>query len=141
MDRIDEAIIGVLRLNAREPVTAIARALKTSRSTVQDRLRRLEESGIIKGYSVRLDESFDAKLIRAYVSVSVEPQKTAIIISELKSINAVNAVHTVSGKFDLHLEIATADTAQMDKTLDRVSDISGVLRTETSIVLSTKIKR
>ncbi|MEO0329345.1 MAG: Lrp/AsnC family transcriptional regulator [Pseudomonadota bacterium] len=141
MDRLDESLIGILRLNARESVAEIARQLNTSRSTVQDRLKRLEESGAIQGYSIRLNDNQTGNQIRAFVTIAVEPQRTAMIISELKTINAVNSVHTVSGKFDLHLEIMTKDTTEMDKTLDRLVEIPGVIRTETSIVLSTKIKR
>ncbi len=141
IDKLDEEIIAILRLDARESIASIARELKTSRSTVQDRLRRLEDNQTIKGYSVDLDSALGENRIRAFVTVAVEPQKTAMIVSELKTMNPVNAVHSVSGKYDLHVEMGTADTSEMDRTIDRLTEIPGVLRTETSIVLSTKLQR
>lgn len=141
MDELDEKLLGLLRLNARESVTSLARSLGASRSTVQDRLTRLEKQGTIKGYRVVLDERNEARLIRAFVMVSVEPQKTGLIVAELKTMHHINAVHTVSGKYDMVIEIGTPDTQSMDKMLDRLGEIPGVIRTESSIVLSTRMNR
>ena len=140
-DKTDEALLAILKRNARESVSSIARSLGLSRSTVQDRLARLEERGPIAGYTVVLDEDQLRNTLRAFATVMVEPQKTAIIVKELGSMDPVDAVYTVSGKFDLLVEISAANTAHMDRLIDRISEIPGVTRTETSIVLSTKIKR
>lgn len=141
IDPRDEKLIGLLRLNARESIASLARKLGMSRSTVQDRIARLEESGIIKGYHVDLADGEGQARIRAFVTVSVAPQQTAMIVAELKTIHTINAIHTVSGKFDLVVEIGTGETEIMDKTLDRIGDIPGVQKTESSIVLSTKLQR
>ncbi len=141
MDNLDNLILGMLRLNARQSVSAIADQVKTSRSTVQDRLSKMEKSGIIRGYSVELGDKAEQSRIRAIITLSIEPQKSTMIISELKTIRQVNTIHTVSGKFDLVVEIGTADTGEMDGLLDRLGEIPGVIRTETSIVLSTKLQR
>lgn len=141
MDELDEKLIGVLRLNARESIAELARTIGASRSTVQDRIARLEKQGIIKGYRLDLDSQMDSRFIRAFVKVSVEPQKTNLIVAELKTHHHINAVHTVSGKFDLVIEIGTPDTQSMDKMLDRVGEIPGVKSTESSIVLSTRLSR
>lgn len=141
MDALDQKLLGVLKLNARESVASLARSLKTSRSTVQDRLKRLEKNGTIKGYRLELNEQADSKLIRAFVTVSVEPQKTNLIISEIMTFHNVTSIHTVSGKFDIMVEVGTPDTVAMDKILDRLGEIPGVIRTESSIVLSTRLQR
>ena len=141
MDELDQKLIGILRLNARESVTSLARSLNASRSTVQDRLARLEKNGTIKGYRVELDEKTDSRLIRSFVTVSVEPQKTNLIIAEIKTFHNVTSIHTVSGKFDVLVEVGTQNTEAMDKILDRLGEIPGVIRTESSIVLSTRLQR
>jgi len=141
IDNLDEGILGVLRLNARLSVSAIADQLKTSRSTVQDRMRKMEQNGTIRGYSVDLGDAVDKSRIRAFVTVSMEPQKAPVIIAELKTVRQVSSIHTVSGKFDLLVEMATSDTAEMDALLDRLTEIPGVIKTETSIVLTTKLQR
>lgn len=141
MDDLDERLLGLLRLNARESVASLARGLKASRSTVQDRLARLEKSNVIKGYRLELDDKTDSHFIRAFVTVSVEPQKTSLIVAELKTFHNITSIHTVSGKFDLLVEVATKNTEIMDKILDRLGEIPGVKRTESSIVLSTRLNR
>jgi len=141
MDQLDQNLIGRLRLNARESVAELARQLNTSRSTVQDRLTRLEKNGVIKGYVVNLDEATHGQRIRSFISISIGAQNAGMITAELKTFHNVNAIYTVSGKFDLMVEIGTNETSDMDKILDRICEIPGVIKTETSIVLSTKLQR
>lgn len=137
----DDALLAILKRNAREPVASIARKLNLSRSTVQDRLKRLEERGKIRGYTVLLGQASDAGQVCAFVTVMVDPKKTATIVGELGAILAVDAIYTVSGKFDIMVEISSANTAEIDTVIDRISAIPGVNKTETSIVLSTKFRR
>ncbi len=141
IDPRDENLIGLLRLNARESLASLARKLNLSRSTVQDRLARLEKSGIIKGYRVDLSDEAGKRRIRSFATISVAPQNTAIIAAELKTFAAIDAVHTVSGKFDILVEIGSQTTEEMDRALDRIGEIPGVLKTESSIILSTKFQR
>ncbi len=141
LDPRDEKLIGLLRLDARESLASLARKLKLSRSTVQDRLNRLEQSGVIKGYRVQLSEAAGRRRIRSFAIISVDPKSTGLITSELVTFHTVDAVYTVSGKFDILVEISTDTTEEMDRTLDRIGDIPGVLKTESSIVLTTKLQR
>jgi DNA-binding Lrp family transcriptional regulator len=73
MDDLDQHLLARLRENARAPVAELARALGLSRTTVQSRLARLERSGVIAGYSVKLSEAEAARQIHAYVMLTVEP--------------------------------------------------------------------
>ena len=79
----DEELIALLRLNAREPIASLARKLGLSRTTVQDRLRRLEQSGTIAGYAVKLGAEVRRGGIRAYVEVSTESRRTAEVMRAL----------------------------------------------------------
>jgi len=136
----DEALIGLLKINAREPVASLARKLGVSRSTVQDRLSRLERSGTITGYQVRLNEK-SSNGIQAFVEITVEPARLAGILVELKSIANIETIHTVSGKFDL-VGVVRADTAGLiDEVLDKIGAIAGISRTSSAIILSTKLDR
>ena len=137
----DQELIGLLRLNAREPVAALARKLGLSRTTVQDRLRRLEASGVIASYAVKLAKEVERSAIRAYVTVSVEPRKQIEVARSMSNIAEIDALHTVSGKFDL-IAFVRADSAEdMDRLLDDIGAIPGVTRTESAVVLSTKVDR
>lgn len=137
----DEALIALLKVNAREPVASLARKLSLSRTTVQDRLRRLEEEGVIAGYDVRLGPRARTAGIRAFVAISVEPRRTAEVAGELKALPAVEALHSVAGQADLMAVLGAADPARLDELLDRIGAIRGVTDTESFMILATKLDR
>ena len=137
----DRELLAELRLNARAPVSALARKLGVSRSTVQDRIRRLETTGIIAGYTVSLGEDQAAEGVRAFVTISLEPSRSADVVSGLKRISALESIHSVSGKFDLVALARTSSPAEMDGLLDTVGRVPGVVRTESAIILATKLDR
>ena len=137
----DRDLLALLRLNARESVSALARKLGTSRSTVQDRIRRLEESGAIAGYTVVMGADQPNEDVRALVTIVMEPRRTVEVVSALKKLSSVDALHTVSGKFDLAAMVRTGSPSDMDRVLDDIGAIGGVVRTESAIILSTKLDR
>ncbi len=137
----DEDLIALLKLDAREPVASLARKLGVSRTTVQDRLRRLEEQGIIAGYTVKISGDQSARGISAMVMISAEPRRQVDVAKAVGKINAVQSLHTVSGKFDLMALIKTSTSEDMDKIIDQIGAISGVDGIETAVILSTKVDR
>jgi DNA-binding Lrp family transcriptional regulator len=137
----DQELIALLKLNAREPVASLGRKLNISRTTVQDRLKRLEEQGVIAGYTVRLAEEIERGGIRAYVTVEVEPKRSVEVARALAKLPQVETLHTVSGKVDLIAMVRTQSAEDMDKMLDHVGLIPGVTGTESAVVLSTKLDR
>lgn len=140
MDQIDRNLIARLQLDGRCSVAALAREIGISRSTVQDRMARLEKTGIIAGYRVVLGEKA-RDVVSAFVEITIEPAKIAGILSELKAISAVQSVHTVAGKFDLIARIAAPVPADIDNVLDTIGAIPGIQRTASAIVLATKFDR
>ena len=137
----DDELLGLLKLNAREPVAQLARKLGVSRTTVQDRLKRLEEQGVIAGYSVKLGAVASAAGISAIVTVYVEPRQAALVAKAIAAVPQVETLYTVSGKFDLVAFVKAPTSEDMDKLLDRFSDIKGVTDIETAVILSTKVDR
>ncbi|MGI9511953.1 MAG: Lrp/AsnC family transcriptional regulator [Anderseniella sp.] len=137
----DEELIALLQTNARMPVSELARRLGVSRTTIQDRLRRLEVSGVITGYGVRLANQTTADGILAHVELSVEPRMNAQVVRALMRLPQVETLHTVSGKFDLIAQIRARTTDHIDMVLDQIGVIEGVTRTESAIILSTKMDR
>lgn len=122
-------------------VAVLARRLKVARSTVQARLERLETSGLIAGYTVRLGEAAREGRIRATVLLTVEPRAQVSIIPRLKSFPEVERVHTTSGRVDLLLQVAASSTSQLDDVLDQIGGLTGVRQSESLIHLSTKLDR
>jgi DNA-binding Lrp family transcriptional regulator len=137
----DEELVNMLRINAREPVAALARNLGVSRTTVQDRLKRLEEQGVIAGYTLKLAKEQSVKGIAALVTISVEPRRQIEVAKILAKFTQIETLHTVSGKIDLIAMVRTATSEDMDKLIDQIGIISGVTEIETAVILSTKVDR
>lgn len=141
MDETDRSILALLGADARMSVALLARRLKVARSTIQARLERLETSGIIGGYTLKLGEAARQGRIRASILLSIEARAQAGIVTRLKSIPEVERAFTTSGRFDLLLQIAAPNTQVLDQVLDEIGTITGVLSSESLIHLSTKIDR
>lgn len=141
MDLIDKKLIALLQANGREPTSALARKLGLSRSTVQDRMTRLEEDHIIGGYTIRFNEDYDRRRIRAHVMIAISPKLSDRITHALKQMLAVKALYAVSGQHDLIAVLEADTTNEIDKALDEIGRIPGIEKTMTSIVLSTKLER
>jgi DNA-binding Lrp family transcriptional regulator len=141
MDDLDRSMLAALGADARISVATLARRLKVARSTVQARLERLESTGVIAGYTVKLGEAARQARIRATVLLTIEPRAQASILSRLKSIPEVERVHTTSGRVDFLLQIAAPSTTVLDNILDQIGEMTGVKSSESLIHLSTKLDR
>jgi DNA-binding Lrp family transcriptional regulator len=108
---------------------------------VQERIRRLEETGLIAGYTVRLGPEAADRRIAAHVQVTVDPKRSSDVVRSLAAIPEVRMVQTVSGPFDLVAVVAATSTAEIDDALDRIGAIPGIQRTTSAIVLATKLDR
>jgi DNA-binding Lrp family transcriptional regulator len=141
MDELDRNIVALLGADARMSIATLARRLKVARSTIQARLERLETSGVIVGYTLKLGESAREGRLRASVLLTVEPRAQANILTRLKAIAEVERVFTTSGRFDLLLQIAAPSTKLLDDVLDQIGAMTGVRSSESLIHLSTRIDR
>ncbi|MCB1398934.1 MAG: Lrp/AsnC family transcriptional regulator [Rhodobacteraceae bacterium] len=141
MDDLDRGILGLLGGDARMSVATLARRLKVARSTIQARLERLETSGVIAGYTIKLGEAARQGRIRATVLLAIEPRAQAAILGRLKTIAEVERIHTTSGRVDLLLQLSAPTTSQLDAVLDQIGELTGVKSSESLIHLSTKMDR
>ena len=137
----DDALIALLRENARLSTAALARRLGLARSTVQSRLERLERSGVIRGYTVELGKGARARQVQAHAMIAVEPQQQAAVERKLRAMPAVATLLTVSGSYDLIAMLAAESTEALDAALDELRACPGVKSTTTSVVLSRRFDR
>lgn len=141
LKKYDEQLLAALRQDARASVSKLARELNLSRTTVQNRLSRLEESGVIKRYLVELGDEYQESLIHAHVSIKCQQKLTGKTVLGLKGIGAVHELVAISGEYDL-LAIVKADTlAKLNQVIDMIGILDGVERTNSAIVLETKFRR
>jgi DNA-binding Lrp family transcriptional regulator len=137
----DEELLALLKVDAREPVASLARKLGVSRTTVQDRLRRLEETGVIAAYSIKLSREVDQGGMRAFMTMAVEPRRQIDVARALSRFAQIETLHTVSGKYDLVAQARAQSSEALDRLIDEIGQIPGINRIETAVILSTKLDR
>lgn len=141
MRDVDAKLISLLKANAREPTASLARKLGLARSTVQERIAKLEREGTIQAYTVKLSEAQEIRRLRAIVMISADPKQADRVGAELKKMHEVRALYAVSGAYDMVAIVEAETTARLDAALDRIGRTNGVARTVSSIVLSEKFAR
>lgn len=137
MDDTDQRLIGLLRQDARASVATLAARLKVSRGTVTNRITRLEDQGLIVGYTVRLRPDSQPNDIRAWMSIEVEGNTTRVVIANLLGEPGVATLHDTNGRWDLLAELRAANLAELSAVLERIRLVKGIRNTETSIHLQT----
>ena len=137
MDALNQQLIGLLRKDARTNVAALAKKLGVSRGTVTNRIARLEDSGVIVGYTVRLRPDAKPDEISAWMSVAVEGNQTRAVIASLLGEPGVAELHDTNGRWDLLAELRASSLAELSQVLERIRLIRGISSTETSLHLAT----
>lgn len=137
MDDIDRRLIALLRADARTPVATLAKALKVSRGTVQNRIRRLMDEGAILGFTLRLPPHGEPHRVRALMTIAIEGERSGAVTEGLKGVPEVEALHTTNGRWDLVAELNAESLAAFSRALDHIRQIKGIATTETSILLAT----
>jgi DNA-binding Lrp family transcriptional regulator len=137
-DDLDRRLIGLLRADSRLPAANLAKQLKVSRGTVQNRIARLLASGEIQGFTVKTRPDMEANRVRAITTIAVEGERSGAVIKALSGLAQVAAVHTTNGRWDLVAELDVETLSEFSATLDTVRQIEGIAATETSILLATR---
>jgi DNA-binding Lrp family transcriptional regulator len=137
MDTTDHQLLALLRKDARTPVATLASKLGVSRGTVTNRITKLENAGIIVGYTVRLRPDAVPSAISASMSIAVEGNDTRTVIASLLGEPGVATLHDTNGRWDLLAELRAANLAELSQVLERIRLIRGISSSETSIHLNT----
>ena len=141
MDQLDRRIINALQHNARDSTTRIAAKLGVARTTVHERIARMEDRGVIAGYSVILRETEDAPKVQVIVLLEVQQNETTRIIKRIETYPEVKLCLSINGEFDLLLSAEAPRIEDLDILVDDLARIPGVLRTNTSVVFGRRIDR
>jgi Lrp/AsnC family transcriptional regulator, leucine-responsive regulatory protein len=139
IDDIDLQILTILQEKARIPNAEVARQVGMAPSAVLERIRKLEERGIIEGYEVRLNPEPFGQGLAAFVFVDIDRiAGNSLLEQQLNSVTGVQEIHQVAGEDGYLLKVRAANPAGLGQTLNReLLAIRGVRSTRTHVVLST----
>ena len=133
LDRTDELMLGLLRENARASNTEIAQRLNVSESAVRRRIVNLVKSGRIRKFTVDVE---DEDVSSAITWVSVSPATpTGQVSAKMKEVRGVEVVYETAGQFDIAALITGANIVEVNKTVEGIRRIQGVINTNTTMVL------
>ena len=139
IDRIDTEILKILQSNARTSNAEIARQVELAPSAIFERIRKLEERGVIESYEARINPKVMGLALLAFVFVRADErpgaEKTA---ARVAAIPGVLEVHDVAGEDCLLVKVRAADTEALGRLLsERLGRIESITSTRTTIVLET----
>ena len=140
-DDLDRRLVALLRKDARTPIARLSKSLGVSRATIYARLQKLQQSGIIEGFTVRLNPEIDRRQIRAHVLIKVSGKLARATDKQLQAMPEIAALHAISGVYDLIAELEAASSAELNELIDRIGELPGVEKTTSSILLATKWSR
>lgn len=138
IDELDQRLIALLRADSRTPAAGLAKALKVSRGTIQNRIERLTAKGVIQGFTIKTRPDVEANRVRAIMTIAIEGERSGAVVKALKGFPEVAAVHTTNGRWDLVAELDVESLGAFSQALDRIRQIEGIASTETSILLATQ---
>lgn len=141
IDQTDRELLALLQTNARESTANLARKLGLARTTVLARLARLERSGVIQGYGVRLGRAQAEQGLAAYVGISILPRSGPAVLKSLSRVLELEHLTAVSGQFDYVAVVRCSSAEHLDHVLDAIGALEGVKQTLSAIILATRIDR
>ena len=138
MDKLDYQIITELRRNARQTASDISKSIHLSVSTVIERIRKMEKSGLIKTYTVITNDQKLGNDITVMMEVSMEhPRFNEDFITRINDHPNVIACYYLTGEFDFMLKICCRSSEHLEQIHNQIKDCPGVRLTRTHYVLRT----
>lgn len=138
LDNLDLHILALLQENCKLPLVKIGERVGLSAPSVIERIKKLEESGVIRGYTAILDARKLGKDITAFIGVSINhPKLISKFEEEIDRVEDVQECHHVTGEHTLLLKVKADNTSALEELIRKIRSLEGVARTETSVVLST----
>lgn len=142
LDELDLALVAALQRNGRATYAELGAAVGLKPPATHDRVRRLEERGIVRSYGARLDPRKLGLELVAFVSCFTTAElRDADFVRTVGSLPEVVEMHSVAGEESYILKVVTRSTTHLDELLTRLRVIPGLGRTKTTVVLSTPFER
>ncbi|MCG8443996.1 MAG: Lrp/AsnC family transcriptional regulator [Caulobacterales bacterium] len=137
----DQRLIALLQENARAPISELAQKLGLARTTVRNRLERLERLGVISGYRVELSDQYLGSMIEAHVLLKLDGKQQPEKHRKMLDLPEISELYSISGEYDFVARIKAESAQQLDQVLVLVRNLDGVVDTQSSIILTKWIQR
>ncbi|MFH1327694.1 MAG: Lrp/AsnC family transcriptional regulator [Candidatus Bathyarchaeota archaeon] len=138
LDDVDWGIIKILQKNARTSFMEVAKELGVSDATIHVRVGKLENSGVIKKYTIIVDRAKSGKPILVHILVNVDPGKIDFVAKNLVKIEDIDEIHEIHGRYDMLLKAQSESIEKIREIIiNSVRKIPGVINTEVLTVFKT----
>ncbi len=138
MDRVDYKILKLLQANARETASSISKKIHLSVSAVIERIRKLEEGGVIREYTIIVDDAHTGNALTALMEVSLEnPRYYEEFAGMMQQMECIVSCYYQTGDFDLLLKISCSSADELEQIHRQIMSLDGVKDTRTHVVLKT----
>ncbi|WP_136656583.1 Lrp/AsnC family transcriptional regulator [Nitratireductor sp. XY-223] len=140
MDSVDHTLLRILTRDGRRSVSDLAADLGVSRATVQNRIARMVDRGTIARFTVELGPNEEEAVISAFCLLKLVANDTRPTVAALRKIDGTGDIHSLSGSFDMIVEISTHSLKKLDEILDDIRRVPDVAETVSSLRLA-KVSR
>lgn len=141
IDELDARLIELLAAEPRVGILEGSRRLGVARGTVQARLDRLQARGVITGYGPEIDPGALGHGVTAFVTLEIRQAGGHDPVADgLLAIAEVLEVHTITGPGDMLCRVVARTNADLQRVIDAIVDVAGVLRASTVIALDTPVR-
>lgn len=138
MDELDRKIIQLMQKNARMPVKEIAQQISLTSPAVSSRIHRLEQEGVIGGYTVLLHRPDESNRVQALISVQTAPDAREEFLSVVQSDPDVLQCYRVTGVYNFTVKVSCASIEELEHLLTKLQQLGA---TNTQIILATQLDR
>ena len=135
VDELDIKILNILQKNARLSYREIAKELGVSVGTVYNRVKRLEKSGVIKGYTPLIDYEKIGFGLTALIGIKAQGKKIIELEKRISECKQVTMIYDITGEFDIFVVAKFKDRADMNRCVKWLLSLDGVEKTNTSVVM------
>jgi DNA-binding Lrp family transcriptional regulator len=140
IDNLDGRLLRALHASPRAGVLELARRLRVARGTVQARMDRLQQRGIVTGYGPDVDVAALGYGVLAFTTLEIAQGRLHDVVGHLEEIPEVLETHATTGSADLHCRVVARSNAHLQDVLNRILEVPGIDRSTTVIALSDQIR-
>ncbi len=139
MDKIDKKILDILKVKARTSSSEIGKEVQLSIPAVTERMKKLEQAGVIQAYTVKVDRIKLGYGLLAFIQVNIDHSNgQSMFIEKVNSLKEIMECHYIAGEYDYIIKVACRDAVELQNFINsHLKGVQGIVKTQTTVVLSS----